>query len=152
QHVQAAGTFSSLVCTLSAAGLQVVHIVSHGLSDRHRCSRLCLRRWAQGKVLRLREAKHTGAVGWLNIIGNAGEACDLIGAATVVAAYGPVAGLVSVTADVTEVQLPRPQAQPMRLAPLRQPAAGCARLNFFTWRGTGHRFPNIGPIKRCSMP
>src|SRR5262249_4952695 len=78
--------------------------------------------------------------------------CDLIRAATVVAAHGPMAGLVSQAADVAKVQLPWPQAQPMRLTPLRQPAAGRTRLNFFTWRGTWHRFPNIGPIKRYSLP
>ena len=37
-----------------------------------------LRRWAQGKILRLRKAEHRCAVGCFNVIGNTGEACDLI--------------------------------------------------------------------------
>ena len=90
------------------------------------------------KVLRLRKAEHTAPVGWLNVIGNAGEPRDLVRAAAVVTPHGPMPGVASVAADVTKMDLPWAQAQPMRLALWRQPAAGGPRLNFFTRRGSWH--------------
>src|SRR5262249_34400676 len=118
--------------TLATTGLQVVHLVRQGLGGGH-CCRRSLPHWPQGKVLRLRKAEHTAPIGWLNVIGNAGEPRDLVGAATVVPPHGPMTGLLFAT-DVTKVELPWAQAQPMRLAL----CACCPRLNFFARRGTWH--------------